>query len=62
MVKINNKPTYADNYEWIVAYVSYGEYWFYGAYTNGYVANKVACEMDGELIYNEDYKGERTFA
>ena len=36
MIKINNKPVYADDYEFIVAKKYNDEYWFWGAYSNGF--------------------------
>lgn len=50
---INNLPTYANNYKYIVVRLVDGEYWFYSAYNNGRLAEKVAFEINGEIIYNK---------
>ena len=40
MTKINNLPTYAKNYKYIVARLIDGDWWFYGAYNDGFKALK----------------------
>ncbi len=59
--KINNKPAYADNYEFIVARKINGEYWFYGAYTNGFKADYVASEINGIIFHNVRISGKKYF-
>lgn len=49
---INNKPDYAKDYEFIVARECDGEYWFWGAYENGFEAGRIALEIGGVVFYN----------
>ena len=51
-IRINNKPSYANDYEFIVAREIDGEYWFYGAYADGFKADRVAMEIDGIVFHN----------
>lgn len=55
--EIKNKPKYADNYEFIVASICDGEYWFYGAYTDGFKAEQVAIAIDGVVFHNVRIQG-----
>ena len=50
MTKINNLPTYAKNYKYIVARLIDGGWWFYGAYNDGTKAERAAIECDGEIF------------
>ena len=52
MINLNNLPTYAMNYEFIVYREIDGEYWFYGAYSNGTKAQAVTHEIHGLLLAN----------
>ena len=52
---INNLPTYATDYRYIVARRIDGELWFYGAWDDANTANKVALEIGGETIDNQTY-------
>ena len=52
MINIEYKPTYADNYEYIVAREVGDKFYFYGAYDDNYKANKVAKEIDGIVFHN----------
>lgn len=54
---INNKPNYADNYEFIVARECDGEYWFWGAYENGFEADRIASEIGGAIFHNVRIQG-----
>ena len=54
---INNKPVYADDCEYIVAREIDGEYWFWGAYNNGFKAEQVALEIDGTIFHNVRIQG-----
>lgn len=54
---INNCPAYANNYEFIVVRLIDGEYWFWGAYANGYKAQIAACEVDGFIVHNVRIQG-----
>ena len=44
---INNLPTYAVNYRFIVYRVVDGEKWFYGAYNDAQWAREVAAMIEG---------------
>ena len=52
MTKINNLPTYATEYKYIVARAIDGAFWFYGAYNDGAKAEQAAIECDGEIFRN----------
>lgn len=52
MTKINNLPTYATEYRYIVARAIDGAFWFYGAYNDGEKAERAAIECDGEIFRN----------
>lgn len=56
-LKINNKPEYADHYEFIVARKVNGELWFYGAYSNGFKADQIASKISGIIIHNVRIQG-----
>ena len=56
---INNKPAYADDYEFIVARECDGEFWFWGAYENGFKAEQAAIEIDGVIFHNLRIQGRR---
>jgi len=49
MMNIHEMPAYANEYNYIVVYKCdyYGEYWFYGAYNNKKVAERIAS-----IVYN----------
>ena len=49
MMNIREMPAYANEYAYIVVYKSdyYGDYWFYGAYNNKKVAERIA-----NIVYN----------
>lgn len=49
---VNNMPTYAKEYNYIVARECDGEYWFYGAYETADRANRVAVEVGGVVVDN----------
>lgn len=55
--KINNKPEYADHYEFMVARQVDGELWFYGAYRDGFKADQVASEIHGIVLHNVRIQG-----
>lgn len=56
---INNMPEYAKDYEFIVAREVDNEYWFYGAYVNGFKAEQVAVEINGVIFHNVRIQGKR---
>lgn len=49
-MNIMNKPTYADDYEFIVARECDGKFWFWGAYNDMTTADRAAAEIGG-LIF-----------
>ena len=57
--KINNEPEYARNYEFVVARNVDGEFWFYGAYSDGFKAEQAAIEMGGLIFHNVRIQGIR---
>lgn len=60
IITINNKPDYAKDYEFIVARYVGGEYWFYGAYSDGFKADKVASEIfDAVIFHNVRIQGKK---
>ena len=57
---INNKPASGDNYEFIVARKVDNEFWFYGAYSDGFKAGNVASELsDAVVFHNVRIQGKR---
>jgi len=58
-VKINNKPAYADDYEFIVVRKCDGELWFWGAYSDGFEAEQAATEINGIICHNVRIQGVR---
>ena len=57
---INNKPASADNYEFIVARKVDNEFWFFGAYSDGFKAGNVASALeDGVVFHNVHIQGKR---
>ena len=56
---INNEPDYANDYEFIVARKCDGEYWFWGAYENGFKADQAATEINGVVFHNVRIQGKR---
>lgn len=57
MITLTNIPEYATKYEFIVVRNVEGENWFYGAYTDGFKATKIACEIGGVVIHNVRIQG-----
>ena len=58
-MNLMNMPEYADHYEFVVAREVDGDYWFWGAYENGFKADKIACEIGGVVIHNVRIQGKR---
>ncbi len=56
---IHNKPDYADDYEFVVARKCDGEYWFWGAYEDGFRADKAASEIGGVVFHDVRIQGKR---
>lgn len=57
--KINNEPEYAHNYEFVVARNVDGEFWFHGAYSDGFEAELAATEIGGVIFHNVRIQGIR---
>ena len=51
-IKINNQPAEASKYEFIVARKCDGEWWYWGAYKNGFHAADAAAEIGGVVFHN----------
>lgn len=51
-INIRNMSANAYNYEFIVARFCEGDWWFYGAYNDGWKAEQVAVEVDGMVFHN----------
>lgn len=56
-MKINNLPEYANHYEFIVAHEFDGEWWFWGAFRDGFRAYAAAEEIDGVVFHNVRIQG-----
>lgn len=56
---IRNMPEYAKDYEFIVATEVDNEFWFYGAYSNGFQAEQVAIEINGVIFHDVRIQGKR---
>ena len=52
MLNINNIPSYAFAHKFLVYREVDGEYWFYGAYSDGEKAQATAHEINGLLLAN----------
>lgn len=59
MLNLNliNAPEYAYHYEFVVAREVDGDYWFWGAYSDGFKAEQVALEIGGVVIHNVRIQG-----
>lgn len=58
-ITIRNEPAYAHDYEFIVARLCDGEFWFYGAYAEGWRADAVAHEVGGVIFHNVRIQGHK---
>lgn len=56
---IRNEPDYAKDYEFVVAREVDGEYWFYGAYENGWDADRIAYGIGGIVFHNVRIHGRK---
>lgn len=54
-----NMPEYANDYEFVVAREVDGDYWYWGAYSDGFKAEKAAVEIGGFIIHNVRIQGKR---
>lgn len=52
-ITINNLPTYANEYKYIVARECDNEFWFYGAFDESDRANRAAKEVGGVVFTNK---------
>ena len=52
-----NEPEYSSHYEFVVTREVDGEYWFWGAYSNGFKAEQAALEIGGVVIHNVRIQG-----
>ena len=50
--KIKNLPDYANHYEFVVARRVGDEFWFWGAYSNGFKAEEVALTLDNAVTFH----------
>lgn len=59
MMNLNliNAPDYAYHYEFVVARQVEDDLWFWGAYSNGFKAEKAAHEIGGVIIHNVRIQG-----
>lgn len=55
--KINNMSENANKYEFIVARECDGEFWFWGAYKDGFKAASAAQEINGVVFHNVRIQG-----
>ena len=56
---IHNKPDYADDYEFVVARKCDDGFWFWGAYEDGFKADKAASEIGGVVFHNVRIQGKK---
>ena len=57
MMNLMNMPEYADHYEFVVVREIDGDYWFWGAYSDGFKAEQVAMEIGGMIVHNVRIQG-----
>ena len=50
MVKVNNLPEYAKNYNWLVCRVVDGALWFWGAFNDHDKAFETAMDVGGVVV------------
>lgn len=55
--KINNMSADAEKYEFIVARMYDGEFWYWGAYKDGFRAAEAAQEINGVVFHNVKIQG-----
>ena len=60
MDRIKNCPDYAKDYEFVVVRQDdNGDYWFWGAYENGFKAEQACLEIGGIIFHNVRIQGKR---
>ena len=52
-----NAPEYASHYEFVVAREIDGDFWFWGAYSDGFKAEQAALEIGGIIVHNVRIQG-----
>ena len=57
MMNLVNCPEYANHYEFVVVREVDGDLWFWGAYANGFKADRVAREIGGLIVHNVRIQG-----
>lgn len=59
MMNLNliNAPDYAYHYEFVVARQVEDDLWFWGAYSDGFKAERAAREIGGVIIHNVRIQG-----
>lgn len=56
---IKNLPEYANDYEFVVVRKIDDYFWFWGAYAEGYKAERIARDIDGLIVHNVRIQGKR---
>lgn len=57
MLNLMNAPESASHYEFVVAREIDGDFWYWGAYSDGWKADQVAYEIGGVVIHNVRIQG-----
>lgn len=57
MMNLMNMPEYANHYEFVVVREVDDDFWFWGAYADGFKAEKIAREIDGLIVHNVRIQG-----
>lgn len=58
-LNILNMPEYANDYEFVVVRKIDDYFWFWGAYAEGYKAERIARDIDGLIVHNVRIQGKR---
>ena len=56
---IKNLPEYANDFEFVVVRKVDDDFWFWGAYAEGYKADRIAHEVGGLIVHNVRIQGKR---
>ena len=56
---IKNMPEYANDYEFVVVRKVDDDFWFWGAYAEGYKADCIAHKVSGLIVHNVRIQGKR---
>lgn len=57
MLNLMNAPESASHYEFVVAREIDSDFWYWGAYSDGWKADQVAYEIGGVVIHNVRIQG-----